>query len=1043
MKRLKSINRIMLFKHKGTKKVPQNKELNQNLVDNLVDSPLNVDVSFFANYYTKKPSSNRNLLDVLTTDEYKQKTERIRKIEVKKQRDKIKGTLPCFTVSGTFEPIRLDTNVKQHTNLLCLDFDNLPADKLAELWQLLACQPFVAYIGYSVSGKGIFAIVPIASGNNLLQHFFALEAYFFSLGFRMDKSCKNLSRLRGVSYTDKPYINHAASTYTDVLSDSVVPAEKKDGTPAPTPQTTPRPKHNTNTTPAEKAVQIATDAAAKKGLVFTAGSRTNYTVFVAGLLNRFGIEPNEAFNTLDSAIGIGSYPEHKRRFFDVYGRYTAEHNTTHFTPTYQPTPPTKKDAPPAAAPPAVKKVFAPMQTSPLRTIRYTKYLGDSPEFEAMCEMMILSDRKLWQFEAPTRAGKTYAFTRKFCTLLTTLHPDKKVLFLNPLRATADQVTAANPKLNTDLDVFAHSGFTWDKGLLFLKKHIDKINDIVIIIDEAHDLIKAASPQYKAKQIGQLYTYLKFTFKVVCLTGTPFGIMEQLGYTTLKAQPKKQNTYKTEQITTTAANIPTEIINQLSQNKGKKSLIFCNSATGTIATSAEQLSKLANLCNLKSDFVFSGNKLSNATSQHLQTEKVLPAEIDNLFCTAVFETGLTVEVDNVYYINDKPEVELFGIWQSLSRNTTDSVRNITVITVPINEPEHPQFDFDVQKLQNEIADHQKLADSFTDQHNLLLSCASLKNYTLPATDISKGVIIWSEPEQKYIVDPFVLLCRQYQQIIKSYTHYDLVDFLSQLTATDVTHHDRTTTPTNEALQAISKEIKAQTKEQRDTAKATITELLTEPNTTQEFLNTVCTLTENSNLKRNLLSYGTDTMHTPTEQTATLYRQNIKLCEQAANRYTYLKKRYLNTIPTDNLSMWCCESSYNYGVILERLSYTVIRLLINIYGDAKLETILTDDKAPQKIASTRKKIDCFLTIQAAQHKAGNTTPPTQLTANDVLSIVRTFEPKVTPKGLNSYLNEFCEPTSTRKNKVCYLSVEPLNYDALLDTNKFLDNFDQITF
>ena len=626
-------------------------------------------------------------------------------------------------------------------------------------------------------------------------------------------------------------------------------------------------------------------------------------------------------------------------------------------------------------------------------------------------------------------------------MLTKLHPDKNVRPTFTTKCSPMQVAADNTELNTDLDVFAHSGFTWDKGLLYVKKHIDKINDIVIVVDEAHDLIKAASPNYKARQIGQLYSYLKFAFKVICLSGTPFGIMEQLGYTTLKAEPNTPNKYKPELITTTAENIPAEIIRILQKNQNQKSLIFCNSATSTSTTSAESLSKLANVCNLKSDFVWSGNKLSNETSQHLQTKKVMPPEIDNLFCTAVFETGLTVEVDNVIFINDRPQVDLFGIWQSLSRNTTDKIRNVFVITVPINEPEHPQHDFIFSNLQKEIADHQKLADSFTDQHNLLSSCASLKNYTLPATDISKGSIVWSEPEQMYIVCPFVLLNRQYPTICKSYTHHDLADFLAQLTATDVTHHDRTNAPTNEALSLISKEIKEQTKEQRNTAKDTITELLTEPNTTQNFLDSVCTLTENSNLKRSLLAFGTDTMHTPTEQAATLYRQNIKLCEQAASRYTYLKKRYLNTIPTDNLSLWCVDSSYNYGIILERLSYTVIRLLINIYSDTKLATILSDDKAPQKIASTRKKIDCFLTIQAAQHKAENATPPAALTANDVLSIVKVFEPKITPKGLNSYLNTFCEATSSRINKVFYLSVEPLNYDVLLDTNAFLKLFDNL--
>ena len=1028
MKRLKSINRIMLLEYKGTKKVPQNKELNENLVT----SPLNVDVSIYKSY-RDNIGLKCNLLAFLTTNKYHAQTTAIRNEQSKKKRDKLKSNLPAVTVSGKFDVRKLQSKYEP-TNLICLDFDGVP--NLDGLFNHLKTLPYIAFAGYSVSGKGIFAIVPIKSTDSFTGHFHALERDFLAFGYPIDTACKDVTRLRGASYTANPYINHQASTYTDTAP------EPQKATPPTATTVRPAAAPGTANTPTDKAVQIATDAAAKKGLMFGDGSRASYTVFVAGLLNRFGIDMFEAFYALDSVIGIGSYPEHKKRFFDVYKRYTAEHNTTHFTPTYQqPAQTIKSDAPPAAAPPPVKKVFAPLKTDPLRTIKYDKYLGDSPEFEAMCDLMILSDRRLWQFEAPTRAGKTYAFTRLFIAIVTALHPDKKVWFINPLRIPTNQVTAENSDLNTDVTLFEHSAFTWDKCSVAVKNHIDRLNDIIFVIDEGHDLIKAASPNYKAKQIGQLYSYLKFAFKVICLSGTPFGIMEQLGYTTLKAQPNNPNAYKTEQITTTAANIPAEIIGILQKNKSKKSLIFCNSATSTSPTSAESLSKLANVCDLKSDFVFSGNKLSNANSQHLITHKALPAEVDNLFCTAVFETGLTVEVDSIIYINDKPEVDLFGIWQSLSRNTTDSVRNITVITVPINEPEYPQHDFIFSNLQTQIADHQKLADLFTAQHNLLSSSSSLKNYILPAEDVSKGAIVWSEPEQKYIVCPFVLLNRQYPTICKSYTHHDLSDFLAQLTQTDVTHHDRTTTPTNEAISEISKEIKAHTKEQRNTAKDTITELLTEPNTTQHFLNTVYTLTENSNLKRNLLSFGTDTLHNPDPDNTTLYRQNIKVCEQAASRYTYLKKRYLNTIPTDNLSLWCVESSYNYGVIQQRLAYTVNRLLINIYSEAKLQSILNDDKAPQKIDTTRKKMECFFAIQTEQQTAQQATPPTQLTANDVLSIVKAFEPKVTPKGLNSYLNTFCEATSSRTNKVFYLSVEPLNYDTLLDTNAFLKLIDNL--
>ena len=247
-----------------------------------------------------------------------------------------------------------------------------------------------------------------------------------------------------------------------------------------------------------------------------------------------------------------------------------------------------------------------------------------------------------------------------------------------------------------------------------------------------------------------------------------------------------------------------------------------------------------------------------------------------------------------------------------------------------------------------------------------------------------------------------------------------------------------------MQAIGKEIKEQTKEQKTVDKATVTELLSTPEQVQKFLSGVATYTENTSLKQQLI-YKAGAIINPNTpgEISELHHRNTKICETAASRYTYLNTKFLGCIPTENLSVWCVESSYNYGVILERLAYTVNRLLINIYSEAKLQSILNDDKVPQKIASTRKKMECFFAIQTAQHKAENTTPPTQLTVTDVLSIVKAFEPKVTPKGLNSYLSEFCEPTSTRRNKVFYLSVEPLNYDTFLDTNKFLDAFEQITF
>ena len=357
--------------------------------------------------------------------------------------------------------------------------------------------------------------------------------------------------------------------------------------------------------------------------------------------------------------------------------------------------------------------------------------------------------------------------------------------------------------------------------------------------------------------------------------------------------------------------------------------------------------------------------------------------------------------------------------------------------------HPQYDFNFWQVQKEITEHQKLADVYTAHHHILKQSESLKNYQLPnPTDTTNGAIIWSEPEQKYVVCSFVLLNRQYPKITKSYTDTDIKTFLEQYTQTDVIHHDRTNKPANEAISTASKEISTASKEQKTVDKATVTELLSTPEQVQMFLSGVATYTENTSLKQQLIYKAGAIINpnTPTE-ISELHHRNTKICETAASRYAYLNTKFLGCITGENLSVWSVESSYNYGVIQQRLAYTVNRLLINIYSEAKLQSILNDDKAPQKIDTTRKKMECFFAIQTAQQTAQQATKPQRLTVTDVLNIVRQFEPKVKKDGLNSYLNTFCEATSTRHNKVRYLTIKPLNYDALLDTNLYLERFNDL--
>ena len=151
--------------------------------------------------------------------QYKDTIDHIRSIDNKNERNRLKTTLlPSGSLSvrlSTRESSQpLEKRILQYNPLLVLDFDNLP--DIEEAKRILATLPYVYYAGLSVSGRGLFAIIPIAAADHT-QHkdyFHALEKEMQTLGLTIDKACKDVTRLRVVSYDENPYINPDCTTYT-------------------------------------------------------------------------------------------------------------------------------------------------------------------------------------------------------------------------------------------------------------------------------------------------------------------------------------------------------------------------------------------------------------------------------------------------------------------------------------------------------------------------------------------------------------------------------------------------------------------------------------------------------------------------------------------------------------------------------------------------------------------------------------------------------------------------------------------------------------
>ena len=81
----------------------------------------------------------------------------------------------------------------------------------------------MAYCGLSVSGQGVFLLIPIAYPEQHLSHFLALQQVFQQqLGVVIDSNCKDLCRLRGYSYNEDGYFNHQATPFTGLYTPELV-----------------------------------------------------------------------------------------------------------------------------------------------------------------------------------------------------------------------------------------------------------------------------------------------------------------------------------------------------------------------------------------------------------------------------------------------------------------------------------------------------------------------------------------------------------------------------------------------------------------------------------------------------------------------------------------------------------------------------------------------------------------------------------------------------------------------------------------------------
>ncbi len=162
------------------------------------------------------PVETLSLFEYFKDETYKSTVERIRELTDKEEIKKLKSRLPAITVSGLFKTRKI-SDLIGHSGYICIDIDGDDNPNITDFDMVrdqLSKVVNIAFASLSVSGRGVFCVIPIKEVDKHVEHFEALRIIFEGVGIIIDKGCKDVTRLRGYSYDPNAYFNEDAIVFT-------------------------------------------------------------------------------------------------------------------------------------------------------------------------------------------------------------------------------------------------------------------------------------------------------------------------------------------------------------------------------------------------------------------------------------------------------------------------------------------------------------------------------------------------------------------------------------------------------------------------------------------------------------------------------------------------------------------------------------------------------------------------------------------------------------------------------------------------------------
>ncbi len=157
----------------------------------------------------------QNIFKAIKSDKWKDNIEDYRKdLSNPDKAKKIKSQLPCFTISGFFKDKRTLDCINSYNPIIHLDYDKLSEDKANEIIEIVSRISFT-YCAFKSPSYGVKVFIRSNSNvDNHEEYFNSIRAFYDNaIGFKSDKSVKDITRLCFISYDPNLYFNNNSKTF--------------------------------------------------------------------------------------------------------------------------------------------------------------------------------------------------------------------------------------------------------------------------------------------------------------------------------------------------------------------------------------------------------------------------------------------------------------------------------------------------------------------------------------------------------------------------------------------------------------------------------------------------------------------------------------------------------------------------------------------------------------------------------------------------------------------------------------------------------------